>query len=63
MTEKIYISPIASKTVDIQLRLLAEAAGINMEQEIETDDAVEYVRDVRDRNVFEIENVEDTPYA
>ena len=58
MTQKIYISPIASKTVDTKLKFLMDALDV----ELDEGNGLE-VRDVRDRNDLNLENTEDAPYA
>lgn len=57
MTEKIYLSPIASKTVDAKLQLLMELLDI----EIQPEDIE--IRDVRERNDLGLETTEGTPYG
>jgi len=58
MTEKIYISPIASKTVDAKLQALLDALDMPLSEEDDLE-----VRDVADRNDLNMENTEDAPYA
>lgn len=59
MTEKIYLSPVASKTVDAKLQfILHDILEVDLTKEDELD-----LRTVKDRNDLKIENVEDAPYA
>jgi len=56
MTEKIYLSPIASKTVDCKLQVILDVLDIEL-----TEDDLE-LRSVRERNDLDLENTEDAPY-
>lgn len=58
MTEKIYLSPIASKTVDTKLQFLMDILDI----EIDNKEDLE-VRDLKERNDLDLEDTEDAPYA
>jgi len=60
MTEKIYLSPIASKTVDAKLQLLQELVG---DGGIEDSDIQDKIRDLTERNDLELEETTDAPYA
>jgi len=57
MTQKIYLSPVASRTVDAKLNFLLQALDLDLEK-----DDVE-VRSVLRRNDLDLENTEDAPYA
>ena len=56
MTEKIYLQPIASRTVDIKLQKIMEVLDIDLDEE-DTE-----IRDLRDRNDLDLETTEDAPY-
>lgn len=58
MTEKIYLSPVASRTVDTKLKHIMDALGM----ELNEDDDLE-VRELADRNDLNLETTEDAPYA
>lgn len=58
MTEKIYLSPIASKTVDAKLQFILDVLDAELSEDEELD-----IRDVRERNDLNLETTEDAPYA
>jgi len=58
MTEKIYLSPIASHTVDVKLQFILDALDI----ELDPKDDLE-IRELKDRNDLNLETTEDAPYA
>ena len=58
MTEKIYLSPIASKTVDAKLQAILDALDMPLSEEDDLD-----VRSVADRNDLNLESTGDAPYA
>jgi len=58
MTEKIYLSPIASPTVDAKLSVIMDAIGMEMEHEDAPD-----IRSLKERNDLGLENTEDAPYS
>lgn len=58
MTEKIYLSPIASKTVDTKLQYIMEVLDIELDENEELD-----IRDLTERNDLNLETTEDAPYA
>lgn len=57
MTEKIYLSPIASHTVDAKLQVILSALDIELDG---TEDFE--LRTLRERNDLDLENTEDAPY-
>ena len=59
MTEKIYLSPIASATVDAKIKFLMDIQDISIG---DIEDNLE-LRDVQGRNDLGIETTEDAPYA
>jgi len=59
MTEKIYLSPIASKTVDAKLQLLQDVLDLP----IEAEDVEDKIRSLTERNDLDIEVTTGAPYA
>ena len=58
MTQKIYFSPIASKTVDVKLQAIMEAIELELDEKDDLD-----IRNTQDKNDLNLENTQDAPYA
>ena len=58
MTQKIYLSPIASHTVDAKLQVILDALDIKLDGK----DDLEF-RSVQEKNDLDLENTKDAPYA
>lgn len=58
MTQKVYLSPIASKTVDTKLQFILDILDAELNEKDDLD-----VRDVTERNDLNLEVTTDAPYA